>query len=912
MHCICASLVRIGVSLGVLLLSPGPVMQGVIQFIWQRLYIMLCVLHWLWYILTPGRNCICSNRHVLSFYSLQFLSPKAVLMDRASTTLRSENMAGPRPKPPDIGTKVPFDFIPYNPDRDALLSGIGWDDVGIECIPPTVGAYGSELPVAQRQEIDAKKRQVFEELDLPYYIVGKPLFEHIWWADACEKNDLPVDYSRVLRYGLCRNEFGLAEALRRKADLSHMDTLGRSALFYGLWPFPDDSILISITRPLAALLSDCHDAMGKTLLDYAVQLRSPAAVEVLTALNVGTPKIEFGPDYQPLFGSQDLSTEISPETQMPVNFPELCIGHILAFRKWFGELHSHPCGALFVDGVSEPLRQLLQWRGAEGSWSKTIWVHFNAFSGAAIFSFLDCCAIADEPSISPAPISRPSLDTSWFASNLEENSVYELAFDRQIYIALPSVTMRPKRAWRHWRNASKDEWKVRYKDYYSHTSLRLEPTLDEVYYPSLSSESLEIRDQSQVVSREYKENERRWGDNSTPILMVQYLWLRRIGGCILTTYSAPGDEEGDYVPPHVAIDKPAIQIAFILVNHLIRFGGRGSIEGNIPPPLDIFEQAVVGIIGEVDDYVRSSGASSGPEMEKEHDFMYRIADIREELVMIEDVLLQQQNIMATLIEDFENNDPDIVELLAWKPQSTSPEDLSQEEKEWFQALRTWKSIKRDKGQIEGYMKRVRKIDGDAERIEKRIQDQLNLKRTHASIKDARTSLLLGTAVIGFTVVTVIFAPLAFMTALFALPIDTFVRNQILFNRTGSSTDSGGQADPTPAYTSGYVATWFIVTEIISLGLTLLLVWVSVRGLGGTENLKLMLGWKTTGEEQSKEGSRPEKETGEQTQPEKKRGRLDPFKERAGAMNEKLFSEPREQISGLFRRRKGPGNATEEV
>jgi hypothetical protein len=70
---------------------------------------------------------------------------------------------------------------------------------------------------------------------------------------------------------------------------------------------------------------------------------------------------------------------------------------------------------------------------------------------------------------------------------------------------------------------------------------------------------------------------------------------------------------------------------------------------------------------------------------------------------------------------------------------------------------------------------VRKIDGDAERIEKANQELLNLKHTHSSIKDAHSSLILSTAVIGFTVVTIVFAPLAFLTALFTLKIEGFGR-----------------------------------------------------------------------------------------------------------------------------------------
>jgi hypothetical protein len=87
--------------------------------------------------------------------------------------------------------------------------------------------------------------------------------------------------------------------------------------------------------------------------------------------------------------------------------------------------------------------------------------------------------------------------------------------------------------------------------------------------------------------------------------------------------------------------------------------------------------------------------------------------------------------------------------------------------------------------IEKYRQRIRKIEADAERIDKAIQDMLNLKRTFTSIKEAqnsseavqnslrlaRSSVVLSAAVVGFTVVTIIFTPLSFLTGLFALPTD---------------------------------------------------------------------------------------------------------------------------------------------
>ncbi|GAW11282.1 hypothetical protein ANO14919_006250 [Xylariales sp. No.14919] len=84
----------------------------------------------------------------------------------------------------------------------------------------------------------------------------------------------------------------------------------------------------------------------------------------------------------------------------------------------------------------------------------------------------------------------------------------------------------------------------------------------------------------------------------------------------------------------------------------------------------------------------------------------------------------------------------------------------------------------------------------------------------------------------FTVITVIFASVAFVGALFALPIDVLVGNWLLFDRGGS--DSGG-LDGTAIYTIRYVGTRFAVTEILVLAVTLSLVWAFLRPLGGTES-----------------------------------------------------------------------------
>ncbi|KIW25226.1 uncharacterized protein PV07_08422 [Cladophialophora immunda] len=106
-----------------------------------------------------------------------------------------------------------------------------------------------------------------------------------------------------------------------------------------------------------------------------------------------------------------------------------------------------------------------------------------------------------------------------------------------------------------------------------------------------------------------------------------------------------------------------------------------------------------------------------------------------------------------------------------------------------------------KMQVKDYRERVQKVDRDAERVDKTIQDQLNLKRTYASI-------------IRFTIITILFAPIAFMTSLLALPIEELAK----YKRT--SGDEG-------VYSSGFITWSFFVAELATLLVTSGLVWLAM-------------------------------------------------------------------------------------
>lgn len=72
-----------------------------------------------------------------------------------------------------------------------------------------------------------------------------------------------------------------------------------------------------------------------------------------------------------------------------------------------------------------------------------------------------------------------------------------------------------------------------------------------------------------------------------------------------------------------------------------------------------------------------------------------------------------------------------------------------------------------------------------------------MKQKDASLRESHSSAIMGAAVLGFTIITIIFTPLAFVISLFALPIDQLQRNQI-----DSPWASGSRM-----YSTNYIGKW---------------------------------------------------------------------------------------------------------
>ncbi|EAT82348.1 hypothetical protein SNOG_10013 [Parastagonospora nodorum SN15] len=391
--------------------------------------------------------------------------------------------------------------------------------------------------------------------------------------------------------------------------------------------------------------------------------------------------------------------------------------------------------------------------------------------------------------------------------------------------------------------------------YSSDCTVHLDRTLDEAYFPGLSASDLAVRNADQIVSGKYSTSES-WPKDNVPIVIVPQLWLWRIGNVIVSAHNTTqqsgnlrhivwrdkGSGPARYAPIVDQMDAD-LQMGLIMTDFIYAFGQETTLNdgSKVPPTLDLFESRVVSLLSEVKTYIRDTKRNA-IDYDTEERFYHVLSDCRSELAMLQHVLEQQDEILNSLLEDcchpqpFASNQPNSTSMTpSQTPASGSP--LSH-----IEPVPDWTPVRKGQVILERYQKRIRKIDGDAERIEKNVQDLLNLKRTYASVQDSHASVLLSIAAIGFAVVTIIFAPLAFLTALFALDMQGFDRLRVHVtseNEPGGLSGAGGKQDlaanvvtnKDAVYDSRKMAGVFISTEILTILVTCLLVWASLRWFG---------------------------------------------------------------------------------
>ena len=195
----------------------------------------------------------------------------------------------------------------------------------------------------------------------------------------------------------------------------------------------------------------------------------------------------------------------------------------------------------------------------------------------------------------------------------------------------------------------------------------------------------------------------------------------------------------------------------------------------------IFEQSISELAATVQDHARSQRGFK-TDLDKEREFIEQIGDIREELSMIGRVLLEQEQVWWQYIQTAFPNycQGDRFILPERRYPSSAQDDMfedppSDSDWKWFNSK--MEIVGKPQMQLAKYRKQIDILEKDAERVANLITLQLDLKSKHAALKEAHLTSLMSAAIIGFTIVTIIFTPLAFLASLFALSTNQFQANQ---------------------------------------------------------------------------------------------------------------------------------------
>jgi hypothetical protein len=315
--------------------------------------------------------------------------------------------------------------------------------------------------------------------------------------------------------------------------------------------------------------------------------------------------------------------------------------------------------------------------------------------------------------------------------------------------------------------------------YSSSCTAHLERTLDEAYFPGLTIEDFDERNKDQVVSKNYEKCPAR-----RPIVVVPQLWLWQFGNTLISAHGIPRESKQFYAStqpsargdrkiwqPRASPTAPQIKMACLIAHYVKAFGNEGLTlpdKKEVPPALDLFERQVVKVLSDVKTYIRTTPQSRIVYV-KEEGFHLSLSDCRSELAMIQHILTQQKGVIDAFCADLTR------ELKDWDKNIKGKIISNDHEDEEWRLTSALDQLHEAEIALKQYQERILKIDGDADRVEKNVQDLLNLKRTYASVQDSHASVLLGVAAGAFAIVTIFFAPLAFLTALFALKVQGFDR-----------------------------------------------------------------------------------------------------------------------------------------
>ncbi|OJK04407.1 hypothetical protein ASPACDRAFT_20712 [Aspergillus aculeatus ATCC 16872] len=427
-------------------------------------------------------------------------------------------------------------------------------------------------------------------------------------------------------------------------------------------------------------------------------------------------------------------------------------------------------------------------------------------------------------------------------------------------LARPSLTRTPTR----------DELLISAHLASSTTSLHIRRTLDQFFYPNIDTLT---RDQDQVVYRYQTKGQGRERFLSEPkIFMVDQLWMWILGtGLIVTSF--PERWEQPKNDPLNVLDgiiedinsktrepvKSVYDLAIIITTRCSGVFDRHRMGDEEYQFLDMFE-ASIGVATDretvlFNQFNRDSAQASDwlknhrklsrfarpppppPSKDHEHeedeqplfvdnlldigqetDLLSEAKDIRDELNMIRTVLQHQQHVLL----DFQEA---ICEIYSGQHRSQSE---------------TKKRFKEQQRTIDMHLKDIDRMDKQAERIYSSITDLLDLKQKHANAFEARFArdqaagtTRQGKIMMVFTIVTIVFLPLSFITSIFTINLAEF----------GGASGTGGGGGSTGQLHLSYVAKYtFGIGFAISIPLIILALLLDDIGDACQEGIRRSRRW----------------------------------------------------------------------
>lgn len=347
-------------------------------------------------------------------------------------------------------------------------------------------------------------------------------------------------------------------------------------------------------------------------------------------------------------------------------------------------------------------------------------------------------------------------------------------------------------------------------------------TLDEYCSPVLSKSVLDNRNRDQVLLKAKKEkyNQER-GDqkedkdefvasdgrfrHTVPILAVSQIWIWELKDVVIISPSSEASsplkqeassplKQGGFLDLKTYLEKAKSsedrnRAIGILLSEAISFLEHPA-DGRDEPVLNFFERYITVVGQKADAYSRMQGRKHIA-VDEERGFLHDIDDIRAELAMIKRVIRQQEEVWKSFIsntwrEHWRQYSPGEGMRMEITAKKLAKMDIRKHNE--------FLTIMRPQTRFENYYRRIADLEEEASRVERGILAKLDIKQKHASLQEAHAAGVVSAAVLGFTVITIIFTPLSFVTSLFALSIDKLQRHQV-------------EIETNKVYTTNYIGKW---------------------------------------------------------------------------------------------------------